>query len=351
MARIPNIGFQLKQALRKMAAFGERKKEYKDETARLRAEYKTKLMEQGYSKKEAHKMAQSICTYRNKIFAQSTMTSYQKAAGVFEQFCFETLGTKRVSMEEAKNHVQEFVNWGIQNGHSPDTIHTRLSGVCKALGLTISDFDSPARHYADAVRSVKPAINDEYNAVHAQKALEANRIIGIRRNELAGLKCSDIHFISDERVEVYSIGKGGKHNVNIISDKKDISTLKAMVQEAESQCREHLLDKADLNNDADLHHERAECAKDVYYSVCSDMEENPQKRDYYKTQIEQIFNRNGKTLKENLDSPYRCRGQNRQKLEELGKPTVFDRVAVLYVSCTVTNHFRSDTTVQHYLVK
>ena len=68
-------------------------------------------------------------------------------------------------------------------------------------------------------------------------------------------------------------------------------------------------------------------------------------------EIFRIFAENGKTLHENLDIPYRCRGQNRKKLEKLGKPTVFDRVAVLYVSCTVTNHFRSDTTVQHYLVK
>ena len=181
--------------------------------------------------------------------------------------------------------------------------------------------------------------------------MTANRIIGLRRNELARLQCSDIHFISEERAEVYTIGKGGKHNVNIVSGREKVSALKMMVQEAESQYNRYLLDKTDLNNDADLHHERAECAKDVYSSVLKDMEENPAKREYYKSQIQQIFKQNGKTLHENLDIPYRCRGQNRKKLEKLGKPTVFDRVAVLYVSCAATNHFRSDTTVQHYLVK
>lgn len=351
MPRVPNIGFQLKQVLRGMAAFGESKKTYKEETSRLRTEYKNRLLSQGYSKKKAHKTAMSINTYQNKIFSQSTMTAYQKAAGVFEQFCQETLGTKRLTLEEAKNHVQEFVDWNIQKGLTPQTIHLRLSAICKALELNISDYEKPIRHYTDTTRSVKSARNDAYNTIHAERALTANRIIGLRRSELSRLQCSDIHFISAERAEVYTVGKGGKHNINIVSGEEKVRILKAMVQEAESQCNIYLLDKTDLNNDADLHHERAECAKDVYSSVLKNMEENPDRREYYKSQIQQIFKQNNKTLCENLDTPYRCRGQNRKKLEQLGKPTVFDRVAVLYVSCTVTNHFRSDTTVQYYLIK
>ena len=351
MPRVPNIGYQMKQVLREMAAFGESKKAYKEETSRLRTEYKNKLISQGYSKKDAHKIAMSINTYQNKIFSQSTMTAYQKAAGVFEQFCQETLGTKRLTLEEASTHVQEFVDWNIQKGLTPQTIHLRLSAVCKALELNISGYQKPIRHYSDATRSVKSAYNDTYNAIHAERALTANRVIGLRRSELARLQCSDIRFISEEGAEVYTIGKGGKHNVNIVSGREKVRILKAMVQEAESQCNIYLLDKTDLNNDADLHHERAECAKDVYNSVCADMAIHPERRTYYQNEIFRIFAENNKTLHENLDTPYRCRGQDREKLEELGKPTVFDRVAVLYVSCTVTNHFRSDTTVQHYLIK
>ena len=126
MPRIQNIGFQLKQSLRAMAAFGESKKAYKEETSRLRTEYKNRLLSQGYSKKDAHKMAQSICTYRDKIFSQSTLSAYQKAAGVFEQFCQETLGTKRLTLEEAKNHVQEFVDW---TADSPSPFECNLQGL------------------------------------------------------------------------------------------------------------------------------------------------------------------------------------------------------------------------------
>jgi hypothetical protein len=35
----------------------------------------------------------------------------------------------------------------------------------------------------------------------------------------------------------------------------------------------------------------------------------------------------------------------------LNRPVVYDRTAVLYVSVTTLSHFRSDTTVEHYIGK
>lgn len=330
---------------------GESIKTYKDETNRLRAEYKKDLILQGYSKGDADKMALHICTYKNKIFSSSTLRCYFKAADSFQQFCEETLGSKRISPEEASLHVQEFVNWNIKNGFTAQTIYTRLAGVCKALDLNISDYEKPKRHYTDVMRSTQPAKNDIYNSVRASKALRANRIIGLRRAELCTLALKDIHFISDSRVEIHTIGKGKKHNINLISNPDEIAELRTMIEDAKRNGLEYLLSKDETRNDADLHHERAKKAISVYHSVCEDMAVHPEKRTYYQNEILRIFTENNKTLRENLDTPYRCRGENRKKLEEMGKPTVFDRVAVLYVSCTVTNHFRSDTTVQHYLIK
>ena len=124
-----------------------------------------------------------------------------------------------------------------------------------------------------------------------------------------------------------------------------------MVKEAEEKGQKFLLSKAETRNDADLHHERALKAISVYEKTVEDMTLHPERRAYYQSEIKRIFDENGKPLYENLGTPYRCRGANREKLIAMGKNTVFDRTAVLYVSCTVTNHFRSDTTVQHYLIK
>lgn len=350
MARVPYISVTLRRRLSAMYAPGESKQAHKEETRRLRAEYKKELILQGYSKKEAHKMSLSVCTYKDKIFCTNTLNSYFKAVDSFQQFCVEVLGTKRISLEEAAKHVQEYVNWCIEKELTPHTIYSYLSGVCKSMNLNISDYEKPERHYADAIRGVRPAKNDSYNSMHAATALRANRIIGLRRNELCTLAIKNIHFF-DDCVEVYTIGKGKKSNVNVITDSNEIAELKSMVKEAEEKGQKFLLSKSETRNDADLHHERALKAISVYEKAVEDMTNHPERRAYYQSEIKRIFDENGKPLYENLGTPYRCRGENRRKLIAMGKNTVFDRTAVLYVSCTVTNHFRSDTTVQHYLIK
>lgn len=351
MSRLPNISIVLRRRLSAMYVPNESKQAHKDETRRLRAIYKKDLLQKGYNKKEAHQMSLSICTYEDKIFCSSTLKSYLKAVDSFAQFCKEVHGTKRISPEDAAKYVQDYVNWSIEKGYSPHTIYTHLSGICKALHLKISDYEKPQRHYTDAIRSIHPAKNDAYNTTRAAVALRANRIIGLRRSELCSLPLQNIHFLSNDRVEVHTIGKGKKHNINTISDPHEISVLREMVDAAQQKGQVFLLSKAETQNDADLHHARAQKAISVYQKVVADMKENPTHRAYYQAEIKRIFAENRKPLRENLNLPYRCRGKNREKLLEMGKNTIFNRTAVLYVSCTITNHFRSDTTVQHYLVK
>jgi hypothetical protein len=100
-----------------------------------------------------------------------------------------------------------------------------------------------------------------------------------------------------------------------------------------------------------FHKQRELRAKDVYERVVADMQNNPESREYYKTFIKNSFERDGKKLRENLEKPYVVRGENRKRLEQQGRALEYDRVAVLYVSLTVLNHYRSDTSVNHYIGK
>lgn len=52
-----------------------------------------------------------------------------------------------------------------------------------------------------------------------------------------------------------------------------------------------------------------------------------------------------------LDNPYTVRGANRERLLSAGRNVEYNRVAALYVSITVSQHFRSNTTVNHYISK
>lgn len=351
MTRISNVATTLKQELSSMQCTGESKKQYIEETKKQRTAAKIELQKQGYSKEEINKIIQDINTYRDKIFSYKTLQIYFKAANAFEDFCEETLGTKRIPLEECPNHIEDFIQWGIEKQFSPDTIHTYLAGVCKALRLNIGDYAKPKRNYIKGIRGVLPAQNDDYNAIRAQKALEVNHLLGLRRAELRRLKVSDIHIISDCYAEINTRGKGGKNNLNILRTAEEVSALEKYICEAISNGREFLLAPEDMKNDADLHHMRALRAQDVYYAVCQDMIEHPERREFYKTEIRNTFEKNGKKLRENLDVPYRCRGEHRKQLIKMGQPTIFDRVAVLYVSCFVTNHFRASVSIHSYLLK
>ena len=170
----------------------------------------------------------------------------------------------------------------------------------------------------------------------------------MRRNELKRLRVEDFE-ISDKHIIVHTIGKGGKENVQVITDKAEIETAKSWLVGKKTEDRVFSADNFD--NDVNFHKQRELRAKDVYERVVEDMKNNPEGREYYKAFIRNFFERDGKKLREDLEKPYVVRGENRKRLEQQGRALEYDRVAVLYVSLTVLNHYRSDTTVNHYVGK
>ena len=82
--------------------------------------------------------------------------------------------------------------------------------------------------------------------------------------------------------------------------------------------------------------------QDMYYATVHAMEMDEEYRDFLKGEVERGFREKGRTLLEDLDSPYRCR-----KLSVYGEKT-FDRVALLYTSLLLTENHRSNILVQRY---
>ena len=174
---------------------------------------------------------------------------------------------------------------------------------------------------------------------------------GLRRRELGHLKVDDIKFIDCQTVHIFSIGKGGKHNRTVLKGIVAVSKLKEYIREAEEKGSDFLLTKAEARVPDGLHYCRAMCAQITYNAVLQEMENDPAKRAEYIQKIKDEFKRCGRKLKENLDKPYRLRGYNREAALSIGKPIVYDRVAAMYVSLFILHHFRTDTTILHYLVK
>ena len=131
----------------------------------------------------------------------------------------------------------------------------------------------------------------------------------------------------------------------------EVSKLKEYIREAEEKGSDSLLTKTEARVPDALHYCRAICSQNTYYTVLKEMENYPSKRAEYIQAIEDEFKRCKRKLKENLDKPYRLRGYNREAALSIGKPVVYDRVAAMYVSLFILHHFRTDTTILHYLVK
>lgn len=348
--RTRQLTYALRANLESMAAYGESKKIYKDKTSAMRRQKYSELINIGASKSDIYKEILHIDSAKDKIFSYSTMNNYIRFVKDFANYVYIQTGTSRVSISESVKYIQSYIDSLISKGDSPNTINLKLSAVCKATGQYVVDYTHPIRRYSEVTRSVKTAVRDKYNSRRACEALELNRAIGLRRNELARVSINDIH-IGEKCAYIYSKGKGGKNNVTYISDPKKLDILYKYMRQAIADGRETLLSKEQMNHDADLHHARAICAIDEYKRVAEDMRINPERRDYYKDYIKAIFKKYNKPLLEDLDKPYFLRGAGKKLCISQGKSYIYDRVAVLYVSLTILHHFRSDTTVQHYLIK
>lgn len=333
------IKYKLRCELRKMESYGRSKKADMQKTKADRE----KLRANGATYSESLRINHS----KEHIYSFSTMANYQKEVGYFGDWLIKQ-GHKRISVEESREYIQPYIDYCVEQKLSPYTINKRLSAICKATHADIQDYNHPERSVAKIERGVAPAIHDEYNERHFAEIIGANRILGLRRNELKRLRVEDFE-IYGKSIIVHTIGKGGKENVQIITDKAEIETAKSWL--ADKNPEDRVFSADNFNNDVNFHKQRELRAKDVYERVVEDMKNNPESREYYKTFIKNSFERDGKKLRENLEKPYVVRGENRKRLEQQGRALEYDRVAVLYVSLTVLNHYRSDTSVNHYIGK
>lgn len=334
-----SIKYELKHALEKKASYGRSKHQDKLSTYEKRIEMK----KQGYSYEERL----SINEMKDHIYSYQTMKTYQQQVGYFGDWLVSE-GHKKISLEESKEYIQEYINHLTEEGKSPWTINTALAAICKSTNACIHDYTHPKRSVSRIERGNSLRKHDSYNEKNHSKILNLNRLLGLRRNELLNLRAENI-IERDGNVIISIVGKGGRSNEHIFTIEEEKQRVLAL-KEGKAP-HERLINKEMLKNDADLHHQRQLRAIDVYNRTIHDMKEHPERREYYKEQIYQAYARHGRTCHENLDNPYCVRGKNRERLLSQGKDVSYDRVAVLYTSCTALSHTRSDVSVEHYIAK
>lgn len=339
------LQYVLTNRLTGMRFFGTKKHKLKIKNSIRRANIKN-LKHKGFSDEEIEKFLDEIVICKWRIFTESSFNRYLKVIKRFCKYLAAKFQTSHLTMFKAEKYIQEYIDVREARGLSADTLNADLSALCKIFGQKISDYRHPPRHGV----CLKDDPN-KYNTKSGEKARDVALTTGLRRRELGHLKVDDIKFIDFETVHIFSVGKGGKHNRTVLKGIVAVSKLKEYIREAEEKGSDFLLTKAEARVPDALHYCRAICAQNTYYAVLQDMENDPAKRAEYIQKIKDEFKRYGRKLKENLDKPYRLRGYNREAALSIGKPIVYDRVAAMYVSLFILHHFRTDTTILHYLVK
>jgi len=345
MARAKNIRYLMKSELNQMEAYGRSKKADQVRTFEERSEAKAK----GIPFEEYR----TIDYTKDYIYSYNTMKSYQHQVGLFADYLNEK-GLNKITLDEAQEHVQEYLDYLRDEKHlSAPSIHSACASLCKVFHTTMWEYEKPQRTISEITRGNQTFKDKDVDMI---SKLEENRIwcinrdyLGMRKSELMNLKANMIKEVRN-RVEIHYVGKGGKQNRQIFTlehEKAFVLSLKEGKQE-----HERIFTKEEIKEAHNLHKARELRCKQVYQHVVDDIVNRGEKaRQEYITEIERVFKEAHKPLRENLDNPYFVRGDNRKRLQSENRDLEYSRVALMYVSVTVSQHFRSDTTANHYVAK
>lgn len=347
MARRQTLKYLLREELasKKEAGYGRSKHNDKLKTEQERE----KLHREGVAYKDRIREVNHMKDY---IYVSTTFEVYSRHVGYFADWLAEEYGLKKISIEECKPYIQEYINHMERQDYSAYTINLALAAICKATDEKMIDYEHKQRSVAEITRGTGERKHDAFNNVMAKETLEANRLLGLRRSQLKNLRASDIREEQHGNrtiVVVETIGKGKKINHQIFYDEAE---KEAVLKFREGKMPdERIFNQEEFKYDADYHHMRELRCKDVYNRVVEDMKQNPERRAFYQSEIHRLFNEAGKHCREDLDMPVYARKDNRQRLLDAGRPIEYDRTALMFCSVTVTSHWRSSVTFEHYVGK
>lgn len=291
---------------------------------------------------------------------KKTENQYKKHALKFAEYCKSTYRCK--TLEECKEHIQDYSNYLTASGKTPSTTHTYLAGICRVLDVPLEDINKPTRVVAENTRSrgIK-AVEERKDAGReaSPRLYDFAQIAGIRRNEYLHLRPDDL--IKDDFGNPCILvrkGKGGKRQLQrILPD--ELELVKAVFDHP--AVGNHLFSKEEMDNKIDLHHLRALRAQRMYQYYLSRIQNE---KCYLEQLIAEIRHTWEQDDRKRIDNGYRpkrwrdckvngnyvLRGHNRELAQKHGLPVSYDRLALLAVSIYHLAHWRHNVTVANYLL-
>ena len=302
----------------------------------------------------------------------NTETTYKRSINQFVEWA-KKRGYKTAD-EVTKETIQEYEEFleGHPKSYQPSTIHTFLTPICVATGVSMDEIRKPKRIAGKIVRSRNKGTDDkcknsqglreECDPKYA-RVVALEKAAGIRRAELAKLCGEDLDFRDGDCFIVVRRGKGGKRQEQYILP-QDVDIVGAIFQGVGAE--EKVFSKEEMNNKIDFHGMRAAHARRCYeyyvkrieadQSFAFDMRIKLMER-WLEAHETLCFSDRGTWSRQRSlfeqemdDRPYKLRGDNLSKALASGSPTEYNRLALMCVSVLHLSHWRLDVTVTNYVV-
>ncbi len=266
------------------------------------------------------------------------------------------------TLDDCKEHIQDYSNYLTASGKTPSTTHTYLVGICRVLDVPLEDINKPIRIVAKNTRSRGAKAVDERKDADREaspRLYDFASIVGIRRNEYLHLRPDDL-VVDDFGNPCILVrkGKGGKQQLQRILPEELPAIQEVFQHPADEQ---HLFSKAELSNKIDLHHLRALRAQRMYKYYLEHIQSEKGYREQLISEIKHTWEGDDETRMENgyrpkrwkdckVNGNYVLRGHNRELALKNGLPVSYDRLALLAVSIYHLAHWRHDVTAANYLL-
>ncbi len=266
-----------------------------------------------------------------------------------------------VAQERAVELVQAYEKYlESKERYTPATIHGYLAPVCTGLQISLADIEKPKRTSDTIIRGRNPNANPqgrrEAQMEKYKPLVDLQRATGFRRAELGKLRGRDLQKDESGYTCIHVKGKHGKEQLQRILP-EDLQGVLAAFKNV--QPNQLVLSQEIMDNKINLHAMRADQGYRTYQYYKDKLEKDPGYRRQCQKELAMRYRScipeghdYKKFAREILSStPYKLRGKNREKAIKTGRPTEYNRLALMMVSVFHLSHWRLDVTVTNYILQ
>lgn len=297
------------------------------------------------------------------ISDRDTKRTYKAAIKRFCRWAKSNNYTREEVLTHPQDFLQAYTDDLVGRGLSPATIHTYLAAPCKGLKISMQLISKPERAI-DAITRSRGEKNmqgrKDTERPQFARLMAFQSVVGLRRAELAHLYGSDLQRLDGVLYVIVRQGKGGKEQWQRVLP-ADAGTVTKTFEGIHQS--EKVFTSAELHNKIDLHGLRAAHARACYDYYADRIRQRPEYREQLREELLTYFKAHHdpgrlpdqasydkfcQDMSKNR-GVYQMRGEARKLAEQIGRPTTYDRVALMAVSAFHLAHWRLDVTVTNYL--